>query len=69
MISVGNYHVDDQNGGVMEVWGCIMVGLEASYTPSMGRSIDSCGLFHDWKMSGRYYNNYADSRVGSPTTT
>ena len=26
------------------------------------------GLFHDWKMSGVAYNNYADSRVGSPIT-
>ena len=27
------------------------------------------GLFHDWKMSGSYYNNYADPRVGSPITS
>ena len=26
------------------------------------------GLFHDWKMSGVAYNNYADYRVGSPIT-
>lgn len=24
------------------------------------------GIFDDWKMSGRYYNDYADIRVGSP---
>lgn len=27
------------------------------------------GLFHDWKMSGVVYNDYADPRVGSPITT
>jgi len=27
------------------------------------------GLFHDWKMSGVAYNDYADPRVGSPITT
>lgn len=33
-----------------------------------GRVDTSYGLFHDWKMSGSYYNNYADYRVGSQTT-
>ena len=27
------------------------------------------GIFDDWKMSGSYYNDYADYRVGSPITT
>ena len=27
------------------------------------------GIFHEWKMSGPHYNNYADPRVGSPITT
>lgn len=26
------------------------------------------GLFHDWKMSGVAYNDYANYRVGSPIT-
>ena len=32
------------------------------------RSPDGIGLFVNWKMSGVAYNNYADSRVGSPIT-
>lgn len=36
----------------------------------MSNRVDICyGLFHDWKMSGPHYNNYADIRVGSPITT
>ena len=27
------------------------------------------GIFLNWKMSGPHYNDYADSRVGSPITT
>lgn len=44
------------------MFGCIFNGIDmVTGTTS--------GLFHDWKMSGPHYNNYADIRVGSPTTT
>ena len=41
-----------------------MAGLFVGY-----RTPNFSGLYHDWKMSGSYYNNYADYRVGSPITT
>lgn len=43
------------------MFGCIFNGIDM-YTGT------TTGLFHDWKMSGPYYNDYADHRVGSPIT-
>ena len=56
-----NYHSDDQSLSSVHYWGCPMFGnfKEDKFV------VTTFGLFHDWKMSGPHYNNYADSRVGS----
>ena len=36
---------------------------------SAGYDDTDYGIFHDWKMSGYHYNDYADPRVGSPITS
>ena len=60
-IPLKNYHLDDQDEYGQNVWGSMMAGLfVGTYIPNFS------GLYHDWKMSGTFYNNYADYRVGSP---
>lgn len=57
-----DYHDDDQSLGSVHYWGCPMFGGNVR---SAGFDVTGFGIFHDWKMSGPYYNNYADPRVGS----
>ena len=63
-----NYHVDDQDDYGQNVWGCTLCGAGTVGSNHVRPPI-GIGLFVDWKMSGSYYNNYADYRVGSPITT
>lgn len=63
-----HYHVDDQDDYGQNVWGCTLCGA-GTVGSNHVRPPVGIGLFVDWKMSGSYYNNYADYRVGSPITT